>query len=53
MATAATQNLCAGTARASSLGVEETKPPQEAIGEPPQAVVMKTFGGPDEACGVR
>lgn len=40
-------------ARASFLGVEETKPPQEAMGEPPRAVVMKVFGGPDEICEVR
>ncbi|XP_037979333.1 tripartite motif-containing protein 15-like isoform X2 [Motacilla alba alba] len=39
-------------ARASSLGVEGTRTPQEAMGEPPQAVVMKTFGGPDETCEV-
>ncbi|XP_077646395.1 C-type lectin domain family 2 member D6 isoform X1 [Lonchura striata] len=37
-------------ARASSLAVEETKTPQEAMGEPPQAVVIKTFGGLDETC---
>ncbi|KAL9820968.1 uncharacterized protein GJ701_016302 isoform 4-T5 [Geothlypis trichas] len=37
-------------ARASSLGPEGTKTPQEAMGEIPQAVVMKTFGGPDETC---
>lgn len=40
-------------ARASSLGPEGTKTPQEAMGEIPQAVVMKTFGGPDETCEVR
>lgn len=40
-------------ARASSLGAEGTKTPQEAMGETPQAVVMKTSGGPDETCEVR
>lgn len=38
--------------RASSLGVEETKTPEEAMGEPPQAVVMKTLGGLGETCKV-
>ncbi|XP_030916640.1 uncharacterized protein LOC102040053 isoform X2 [Geospiza fortis] len=37
-------------ARDSSLGAEGTKAPQEAMGETTQAVVMKTFGGPDETC---
>ncbi|XP_019137411.2 uncharacterized protein LOC104685169 isoform X2 [Corvus cornix cornix] len=37
-------------ARASSLGIEEAKTPQEAMGEPLRAVVMKIFGGPDETC---
>lgn len=40
-------------ARASSLGVEESKTPKEAMGDPPQAVVMKTFGEQDETCEVR
>ncbi|XP_010391149.3 uncharacterized protein LOC104685169 isoform X1 [Corvus cornix cornix] len=39
-------------ARASSLGIEEAKTPQEAMGEPLRAVVMKIFGGPDETCEV-
>lgn len=53
MATAAAQTPVLTVTRASPLGEEETKAPKEAMGEPPQAVVVKTFGGLDETCEVR